>query len=128
MPALERVAKRGCGVDCLGARVELLSVCSLFRRGWLFSGNWLVFVFWRMATGHTLAPASLIAPWTLEQTVKLVAATAVLAVLLSVRRWIKWAFAMPVALVAMSLMGAALLIQAGLSGPTHGFYLPSLGA
>ncbi len=61
-------------------------------------------------------------------TAKLVAAVAALMVLLAVRRWSKSAFAMPAALLVMWLTGAVALRSLGLSGPEHGWYLPSLGA
>jgi SulP family sulfate permease len=95
----------------------------LAATGWfLFSGGI------RMAAGHKLTLASLTETWTLAQSIKLAGAAAVLAVLLSVRRWVKWAFAMPIALVAMWLFGSFVLMQLGLTEATSGYYLPSLGA
>jgi len=81
----------------------------------------------RMAVGRTLALNSLGSTWTVISTVKLAAGVAALMVLLAVRRWSKSALAMPVALLLMWLTGVVVLRTLGLSGPEHGWYLPSLG-
>lgn len=81
----------------------------------------------RMTTGRMLSIESLVSPWTVDETVKLLGALAVLAVLLALRRWIKSALAMPIALLAMWLLGVVVLQKLGLSGPEHHWYLPSLG-
>ena len=82
----------------------------------------------RMTTGRALMFSDLVAtgPWT--GIAQLASAVCVLGVLLALRRWVKWALALPVALVAMSLASAVALHGLGLSGPRHGWYLPSLGA
>lgn len=81
----------------------------------------------RMTTGRALALSSLAMQWTMISSAKLAAALAALSVLLAVRRWSKWAFGMPAALVAMWLTGGIVLRSLGLSGPADGWYLPSLG-
>jgi SulP family sulfate permease len=82
----------------------------------------------RMTIGRTLALSSLRTTWTAINAAKLSTAVAVLGVLLALRRWIKWAFAVPAALVVMWLTDAVALQLLGLSGPELGWYLPSLGS
>ncbi len=82
----------------------------------------------RMTSGRTLALSSLAANWTAIEIAKLACAVAALMVLLGLRRWVKSAFAMPAALVAMWLTGFIVLQNLGLSGPEHGWYFRSLGA
>ncbi len=83
----------------------------------------------RMTTGRKLlALGDLVANWTVIETAKLASAIAVLVVLAAVRRWIKSATAMPVALVVMWLVGIFVLQQLGLSDPERGWYFRSLGA
>ena len=82
----------------------------------------------RMATGRKLALDNLVANWTTIEAAKLASAVAALAVLLALRRWAKWAFAMPAALVAMVLAGALVLHSLGLSDPKYGWYFRSLGS
>ena len=94
----------------------------LAATGWFLSAGGV-----RMATGHALSLGGLTRPWTAIQIVNLAAAIGVLCVLLAVRRWIKSAFAMPLALVGMLAAGTIVLRGLGLFGPGHGFYLPSLG-
>jgi SulP family sulfate permease len=77
----------------------------------------------RMTSGHTLSLSGL----TVAQGTRLATAAAVVALLLSVRQWVKWAFAMPFALVAMWVTGILVLKGIGFSDVAHGFYLPSLG-
>lgn len=81
----------------------------------------------RMTSGHSLSLAGMIAPWTPLAGIRLAAAAAVVAVLSAVRRRVKQAFAIPISLIAMWVIGALLLRSLGLSGSAHGFYLPSLG-
>lgn len=96
--------------------------------GFLAATGWLLIAGGvRMTTGRTLAFSSLIAHWTAAETAKLASAVAVLAVLLALRRWIKVAFALPAALLAMWLIGVIALRSLGLSSPEHGWYLQSLG-
>ena len=82
----------------------------------------------RMTTGRTLTFSDLAAPWTWSETAQLASAVCALGVLLALRRWVKWALALPVALLAMSLTAVVALESLGLSGSRHGWYLPSLGA
>jgi SulP family sulfate permease len=82
----------------------------------------------RMTLGRPLELGSLGTTWTAISTIKLAVAVAALLVMLAVRRWIKSALAMPAALLLMWLTGAVVLQSLGLSGPEHGWYLPSLGA
>jgi SulP family sulfate permease len=94
--------------------------------GFLAATGWFLIVGGvRMTTGRTLALSRLATHWTWSETAKLATAVAVLMVLLSVRRWAKSAFAMPAALLVMWLTGAIVLQSLGLSGPEHGWYLPS---
>ncbi len=90
--------------------------------GWLLISGGV-----RMSTGHSLSLSSLGTPWTTIAVVKFAAAVIALLVLLAVRRWSKSAMGMPVALLAMWLIGSMVLRILGLSGPDHGWYLPSLG-
>ena len=81
----------------------------------------------RMTTGRTLITfSSLAADWSVVQIAKLASAVAALMVLLALRRWVKSALAMPAALLVMWLTGVIVLQILGLSGPEHGWYLPSL--
>ena len=82
----------------------------------------------RMTTGRRLGLSSLAANWTTFEIAKLGCAVTALMVLLGLRRWVKSAFAMPAALVAMWLTGFIVLQNLGLSGPEHGWYFRSLGA
>jgi SulP family sulfate permease len=82
----------------------------------------------RMTTGRmTLALSSLAANWTLIETAKLASAVAALALLLALRRWVKSAFALPIALLVMWLTGVIVLHGLGLSGSERGWYFRSLG-
>lgn len=81
----------------------------------------------RMTSGHALSLRGVTAAWTVLEGTRLAAAATVVALLLSVRQWVKWPFAMPFALVAMWVIGAVVLRSLGLSDAAHGFYLPSLG-
>ena len=82
----------------------------------------------RMTTGHSLTLGSLAESWTVAECAKLAAAIAALGVLLAIRRWIKFASAIPAALLTMWLAGAVALESLGLADPVHGWYLPSLAA
>ena len=81
----------------------------------------------RMTTGRALTLDVLSVPWTAAETIKLVSAVGMLAVLLAVRQWIKSALAMPVTLIALWLCAAALLRLLDLSGAQQGWYFHSLG-
>jgi sulfate permease, SulP family len=74
----------------------------------------------------SIAPAALIAVWTIADGAKLVGAVAALVVLLLVKRSIRSPLAMPLALVAMWLAGVAALHILGLSDPAYGWYFPAL--
>lgn len=95
----------------------------LAATGWFLVAGGL-----RMSTGRSLSIDGLATPWSVAESVRLVSAVAVLAVLLSLRRWVKSALALPVALLSMWLFGALALRGLGLSGAGQGWYLPSLGA
>ena len=97
--------------------------------GFLAATGWLLIAAgFRMTTGRTLSLGSLTTEWTVIETVKLGLAFATLATLLALRNWIKSAYAVPGALVAMCLTGALILRSLGLTGVEHGWYLPSPGA
>ena len=81
----------------------------------------------RMTTGRTLGPNIQATNWTVIETTKLASAVAALGILLTLRRWIKSAFAMPAALLLMWLTGVIALRSLGLSSPDYGWYFPSLG-
>jgi SulP family sulfate permease len=96
--------------------------------GFLAATGWFLIVGGvRMTVGRTLTLSSVGTAWNVMSTVKLVAAVSALMMLLAVRRWIKSALAMPAALLLMWFTGAVVLRSLGLSGPEHGWYLPSLG-
>ncbi|MDQ6621796.1 MAG: SulP family inorganic anion transporter [Pseudomonadota bacterium] len=83
----------------------------------------------RTTLGRSLSLATLTTtPWTFAMGAKLAAGLAILVVLLSLRRVSKSAFALPAALLLLTLTGALVLHALGLAGPEHGWYLPSLGA
>ena len=82
----------------------------------------------RMAIGHGFSFGSLATTWVAMEAAKLAGAAGTLMVLLALRRWVKSALAMPVALLAMWLAWAIALRGLGVHGPEHGWYLPSLGA
>ena len=93
--------------------------------GFLGATGWLLIVGGiRMTTGHGLGDLPSAAGTDL---LKLSCALLVCGVLLALRRWVRWPLALPVSLIAMALIGAALLRLLGLSDPVHGWYLPSLG-
>lgn len=81
----------------------------------------------RMTTGRTVTLDGLAAHWSAPETIKIATAVATLVMLLSVRRWIKSAFALPATLLAMWLGSIALLRMLGLNGVEHGWYFHSLG-
>jgi sulfate permease, SulP family len=81
----------------------------------------------RMITGRALSIHALAVPWTSGEAARLGAAVLALAVLLALRLWIKWALAMPAALLAMWLGLVAALRFLGLSGAQYGWYFHSLG-
>ena len=78
-----------------------------------------------MTTGLMLALGSLTTEWTVIETAKLTSAVTVLLVLLAMRRWIRSAYAVPIAIVVMWVLGVIVLQSTGLSAPKYGWYLPS---
>lgn len=94
--------------------------------GFLGATGWLLIAgSVRMATGHTLA--GLFAAWTWQAGAKLACALLVLAVLLTLRRRAKSALALPLALLAMTLLARFVLKLLGLDDPALGWFLPPLG-
>jgi SulP family sulfate permease len=97
--------------------------------GFLAATGWFLFAGGiRMTIGRTPIFSDLMGSWTIIETAKLASATAVLTLLLGLRRWIKSAFAIPGALLALWLLGALCLRNLGLSDAEHGWYFHSLGA
>jgi sulfate permease, SulP family len=122
----------------LGAMFYLLGACrwgAYFRfvpfsvaGGFLAAtGCFLVAGGIRMITARALTVQALAAPWSGNDTGKLAAAVAALAVLLALRLWVKWALALPTALLVMWLGLVATLRLLGLSGAHYGWYFHSLG-
>jgi SulP family sulfate permease len=94
--------------------------------GFLGATGWLLIAgVVRMTTGHS--DLGLWSGWTSPQIAKLCSAIGVMAVLLALRRWVRWPFALPAALATLALVGAAVLRALGLSNSAQGWYLPSLG-
>lgn len=81
----------------------------------------------RMTTGRAITLDGLTAEWGGPELIKVAGAALTLIILLSVRHWIKSAFALPGALLTMWLGSVALLRTLGLSGVGHGWYFHSLG-
>ncbi len=82
----------------------------------------------RTALGMSLTLATFTdTQWTLAMGAKLASALGVLMILLNLRRVSKSTFALPAALLIMTLVIAVVLHQLGLAEPQHGWYLPSLG-
>ena len=97
--------------------------------GFLAATGWLLIVGGiRMTAGGSVALSKLSTAWTLNSGAKLATAVAALLVMLSVRRWMRSAFAMPAAILAMAGTVAVVLRSVGLSEAEHGWYLPSLGS
>lgn len=89
--------------------------------GWLLVAGAL-----RMTRGH--AGSDLLDAWTGAAAARLACALALFALLLALRRWVRWPYAVPATLVALTLLGTLVLRQLGLADPAQGWYLPSLGA
>lgn len=81
----------------------------------------------RMTTGRAITLDGLTAHWGGPELIKIAGAVLTLIILLSVRHWIKSAFALPGTLLAMWLGSVALLRTLGMSGVEHGWYFHSLG-
>ena len=93
----------------------------LAATGWLLVAGGI-----RLTTGRSMS--ALFAPWDGAEIAKLVCAVAVWALLLAHKRWLRWPFALPLMLLALSAGGSLALRSLDLAGPEHGWYLPSLGA
>jgi sulfate permease, SulP family len=81
----------------------------------------------RMITARALSFHALAAPWTFNDAAKLGIAIAALAVLLTLRLRVKWALAVPAALLMMLLGLVAALRLLGMAGAQYGWYFHSLG-
>jgi sulfate permease, SulP family len=93
--------------------------------GFLAATGWFLFAGGvRMSIGR---PFSFGAAWTPMEITKLTSAVGTLVVLLGLRRWVKSAVAMPIAILVLGLATAMTLRGFGLSAPEFGWYLPSLG-
>jgi SulP family sulfate permease len=104
--------------------VPYFVVCGfLAATGWFLVAGGL-----RMTTGRPLTLSGLMQPWGVVELAELASALAVLAVLLGIRRWIKSAFAMPVALIVMSVGGIVALRMFGTAENVGRWYFPSMGA
>jgi SulP family sulfate permease len=82
----------------------------------------------RMITGRAHSIDLLAVPWTSGEAAKLGIAVLALGVLLALRLWVKWALAMPAALLTMWVGLVAVLRVLGLSDPQDGWYFHSLDA
>ncbi|NWG25245.1 MAG: SLC26A/SulP transporter family protein [Pseudorhodoplanes sp.] len=104
--------------------VPYFVVCGfLAATGWFLVAGAL-----RMTTGRQLTLSGLMQPWSALELWELAAALAVLAVLLGIRRWIKSAFAMPLALIVMGIGGIVALRVFGTVENVGRWYFPSMGA
>jgi sulfate permease, SulP family len=81
----------------------------------------------RMITARSFSVYTLAEPWTFNDVAKLGAAVLAVGVLLALRYWIRWALAMPAALLAMWVGSVAVLRYLGLSAAQDGWYFHSLG-
>ncbi len=114
------------GVFRWGSYFRFIPYCVV--GGFLAAAGWLLIAGGvRMTTGRMLDLSNFATKWTISEIAKLTSAISVLLVLLAVRRWIKSAFAMPVAIVVMWVFGGIALQGLGLSAPQYGWYLPSPG-
>lgn len=92
------------------------------------TGCFLIAGGFRMVTARALSFHALAAPWSSNDVARLGTAVAALAVLLALRLRVKWALAMPAALLMMLLGLAVALRFLGLAGAQYGWYFHSLGA
>ena len=122
-----------------GALLYLLGVCrwgTYFRfvpfsvvGGFLAAtGCFLVIGGIRMITGRAVSVHALGVALTPSEAARLGTAVLALSVLLVIRLWVKWALAMPAALLTMWLGLVAALRFLGQSGARQGWYFHSLGA
>jgi SulP family sulfate permease len=94
----------------------------LTATGWLLISGGM-----RMATGRSLTFDGLASAWTWSEGMRLASALGTVMLLLALRRWVKSALALPATLLAACLAGGLALKALGLSEPSAGWYLPSLG-
>jgi len=95
--------------------------------GFLGATGWLLIAGGvRMTTGHGLSVWPVV--WSAQGAARLLCAIGVFAALFALRRWVKWALAVPVALLTMTVAGSLSLRALGLSDAAQGWYLPSLGS
>ena len=87
----------------------------------LFSGGF------RLSVNRPLVLTSFNSSWGLIETSKLFCGFLVLAILLALRRWVKLAYAMPVAIFVLCLLGFILLKSFGLADAEQGWYLHDFG-
>jgi SulP family sulfate permease len=115
------------GLGALGWGVYFRFVPYFVVGGFLAATGVFLIVGGVRMTAGTQDLSSLAEKWNGEETAKLACAIAALALLMALRRWVKSAFTMPVALVAMWLAGVIVLQKFGLSDSEHGWYFRSLG-
>ena len=96
--------------------------------GFLAATGWLLVAGGIRLTTHRPLAELLLVPPSGAEAAKLACAAAVLALLLALKRWVRWPFALPVALIVLSIGGSLALQALGFAGPEHGWYLPALGA
>ena len=94
----------------------------LAATGWLLIAGGL-----RMTTGRSLSIEGMAAAWDWTEGIRLASAVAIVALLVSLRRWVKSALALPAALLALCVAGGVALNSLGLAEAGQGWYLPSLG-
>ena len=105
-----------------GAYVRFVPYCVV--AGFLAAAGYLLIAGGvRLVTGQAHRVGELLTGWTPTELFKIGSAGLSLLVLLAVRRWIKWPFAFPLALLAMWAFAAVVLRLLGLSGEAHGWYL-----
>src|SRR5262249_40406894 len=110
------------GACRLGAYLRFVPYCVV--AGFLAAAGFLLIAGGvRLVTGRAHHVATLVTDWNQVELLKLGSAVAGFLVLLATLRWMKWAFRMPVALLAMWAIAAVALRSLGLSDQAHGWYL-----
>jgi SulP family sulfate permease len=110
------------GARRLGAYLRFVPYCVV--AGFLAAAGFLLVAGGvRLVTGRAHHVATLFTDWNQEELLKLGSAVASLLVLLATRRWMKWAFKIPFALLAMWAIAAVALRSLGLSDQAYGWYL-----
>lgn len=105
-----------------GAYVRFVPYCVV--AGFLAAAGFLLIAGGvRLVTGQAHRAGELLTDWNPTELFKIGSAGLSLLVLLAVRRWIKWPFAFPLALLAMWAFAAVVLRLLGLSGQAEGWYL-----